>query len=157
MINRTVLTGRLTRDPELKYTQQGTAVLSFTLAVDRQFKNNNNERETDFLNCVIWRRSAENFAKFTHKGSLVGVDGRLTTRNYDNKQGQKVYVTEVTVDNFALLDSKNNGISVQQNGQNNTNITNNGNADIDLSSLPFNSNKAEKSNELQTGDNDMPF
>lgn len=157
MINRTVLTGRLTRDPELKYTQQGTAVLSFTLAVDRQFKNNNNERETDFLNCVIWRRSAENFAKFTHKGSLVGVDGRLTTRNYDNKQGQKVYVTEVTVDNFALLDSKNNGISVQQNGQNNTNITNNGNADIDLSSLPFNSNKAEKSNELQTGDDDMPF
>lgn len=157
MINRTVLTGRLTRDPELKYTQQGTAVLSFTLAVDCQFKNNNNERETDFLNCVIWRRSAENFAKFTHKGSLVGVDGRLTTRNYDNKQGQKVYVTEVTVDNFALLDSKNNGISVQQNGQNNTNITNNGNADIDLSSLPFNSNKAEKSNELQTGDNDMPF
>lgn len=156
MINRTVLTGRLTRDPELKYTQQGTAVLSFTLAVDRQFKNNN-EREADFLNCVIWRRSAENFAKFTHKGSLVGVDGRLTTRNYDNKQGQKVYVTEVTVDNFALLDSKNNGISVQQNGQNNTNITNNGNADIDLSSLPFNSNKAEKSNELQTGDGDMPF
>lgn len=157
MINRTVLTGRLTRDPELKYTQQGTAVLSFTLAVDRQFKNNNNEREADFLNCVIWRRSAENFAKFTHKGSLVGVDGRLTTRNYDNKQGQKVYVTEVTVDNFALLDSKNNGISVQQNGQNNTNITNNGNADIDLSSLPFNSNKAEKSNEMQTGDDDMPF
>lgn len=139
MINRTVLTGRLTRDPELKYTQQGTAVLSFTLAVDRQFKNSNNEREADFLNCVIWRKSAENFAKFTHKGSLIGVDGRLTTRNYDNKQGQKVYVTEVTVDNFALLDSKNNGISVQQNGQNNTNITNNGNADIDLSSLPFNS------------------
>lgn len=141
MINRTVLTGRLTRDPELKYTQQGTAVLSFTLAVDRQFKNNNNEREADFLNCVIWRKSAENFAKFTHKGSLIGVDGRLTTRNYDNKQGQKVYVTEVTVDNFALLDSKNNGISVQQNGQNNTNITNNGNADIDLSSLPFNSDE----------------
>lgn len=157
MINRTVLTGRLTRDPELKYTQQGTAVLSFTLAVDRQFKNNNNEREADFINCVIWRRSAENFAKFTHKGSLIGVDGRLTTRNYDNKQGQMVYVTEVNVDNFALLDSKNNGISVQQNRQNNTNITNNGNADIDLSSLPFNSNKAEKSNELQTGDDDMPF
>lgn len=136
MINRTILTGRLTRDPELKYTQQGTAVLSFTLAVDRQFKNNNNEREADFLNCVIWRRSAENFAKFTHKGSLVGVDGRLTTRNYDNKQGQRVYVTEVTVDNFALLESKNSNSSEQQNNSNNSNDNN-----IDLDSLPFNSDE----------------
>lgn len=107
MLNRVVLTGRLTKDPELRYTNSGTAVATFTLAVDRQFKNQNNEREADFIQCVVWRKSAENFANFTHKGSLVGVDGRVSTRNYENNQGQRVYVTEVTVDNFALLESRN--------------------------------------------------
>ena len=77
MINRAVLTGRITKDPELRYTQSGTAVVQFTLAVDRQFKNQNGEREADFINCVIWRKSAENFANFTHKGSKIGVDGRI--------------------------------------------------------------------------------
>lgn len=107
MLNRVVLTGRLTKDLELRYTNSGTAVATFTLAVDRQFKNQNNEREADFIQCVVWRKSAENFANFTHKGSLVGVDGRVSTRNYENNQGQRVYVTEVTVDNFALLESRN--------------------------------------------------
>lgn len=107
MLNRVVLTGRLTKDPELRYTNSGTAVATFTLAVDRQFKNQNNEREADFIQCVVWRKSAENFANFTHKGSLVGIDGRVSTRNYENNQGQRVYVTEVTVDNFALLESRN--------------------------------------------------
>lgn len=107
MLNRVVLTGRLTKDPELRYTNSGTAVATFTLAVDRQFKNQNNEREADFIQCVVWRKNAENFANFTHKGSLVGVDGRVSTRNYENNQGQRVYVTEVTVDNFALLESRN--------------------------------------------------
>lgn len=106
MINRSVLTGRLTRDPELRYTGSGTAVCSFTLAVDRQFKNQNNEREADFISCVIWRKSAENLANFTHKGSLVGIDGRLSTRNYEDKNGNRVYVTEVVVDNFALLEPR---------------------------------------------------
>ena len=106
MINRTVLVGRLTQDVELKYTQSGQAVASFTLAVNRQFTNAKGEREADFIQCVIWRKSAENFNKFTHKGSLVGIDGRIQTRSYDNQQGQRVYVTEVVVDNFALLDSK---------------------------------------------------
>lgn len=107
MLNRVVLTGRLTKDPELRYTNSGTAVATFTLAVDRQFKNQNNEREADFIQCVVWRKNAENFANFTHKGSLVGVDGRVSTRNYENNQGQRVYVTEVTVDNFVLLESRN--------------------------------------------------
>lgn len=106
MINRVVLVGRLTKDPELKYTSSGTAVGTFSLAVNRQFTNSNGDREADFINCVIWRKSAENFANFTHKGSLVGIDGRLQTRNYENQQGQRVYVTEVVVDNFSLLEPR---------------------------------------------------
>ena len=106
MINRAVLTGRITRDPELRYTQNGTAIVQFTLAVDRQFRNQGGEREADFINCVIWRKSAENFANFTHKGSKIGVDGRIQTRSYENQQGSRVYVTEVIVDSFALLDSR---------------------------------------------------
>ena len=109
MINRAVLTGRLTRDPELRYTTSGTAVVSFTLAVDRQFRNQNGDRDADFINCVIWRKSAENFSNFTHKGSLVGIEGRIQTRNYENQQGNRVYVTEVVVDNFALLEPRQNG------------------------------------------------
>ena len=85
MLNRVVLTGRLTRDPELTYTQSGTPVLRFSIAVDRQFKNRETgRRDADFINCVIWRTSAENFARFTHKGALVGLDGRLSTSNYEN-------------------------------------------------------------------------
>ncbi|KRM71682.1 single-stranded DNA-binding protein [Lacticaseibacillus brantae] len=106
MINRVVLVGRLTRDVELRYTQAGAAVGSFTLAVNRQFTNQAGEREADFINCVIWRKSAENFSNFTRKGSLVGVEGRIQTRNYENQQGQRVYVTEVVVDNFSLLESR---------------------------------------------------
>ena len=116
MINRAVLTGRLTRDPELRYTTSGTAVVSFTLAVDRQFRNQNGDRDADFVNCVIWRKSAENFSYFTHKGSLVGVEGRIQTRNYENQQGNRVYVTEVVVDNFALLEPRQNG-GMNQGGQ----------------------------------------
>ena len=116
MINRAVLTGRLTRDPELRYTTSGTAVVSFTLAVDRQFRNQNGDRDADFVNCVIWRKSAENFSNFTHKGSLVGVEGRIQTRTYENQQGNRVYVTEVVVDNFALLEPRQNG-GMNQGGQ----------------------------------------
>ena len=106
MINNVSLTGRLTRDVALRYTQSGTAVGTFTLAVDRQFTNAQGQRETDFINCVIWRKSAENFSNFTRKGSMVGVEGHIQTRNYDNNAGQRVYVTEVVVENFALLESK---------------------------------------------------
>ncbi|WP_270235751.1 single-stranded DNA-binding protein [Lacticaseibacillus suilingensis] len=106
MINSIALTGRLTRDVDLRYTQSGTAVGTFTLAVDRQYKRDG-EPTADFISCVIWRKSAENFTNFTHKGSLVGVEGHIQTRTYDNNQGQRVYVTEVVVENFALLDSKN--------------------------------------------------
>ena len=119
MINRVVLTGRLTKDPELRYTQSGTAVASFTVAVDRQYRNQAGEREADFINCVIWRKSAENFVNFTHKGSKVGIDGRLQTRNYENQQGQRVYVTEVVVDTFSLLDSRQDNQGSQRGGYQN--------------------------------------
>ncbi|RLK62824.1 single-stranded DNA-binding protein [Atopobacter sp. AH10] len=106
MINNVVLVGRLTREVDLRFTGNSTAVGTFSLAVDRSFQNRNGERETDFINCVIWRKSAENFANFTRKGSLVGIEGRLQTRNYENQQGQRVYVTEVIVDRFSLLEPR---------------------------------------------------
>lgn len=114
MINRTVLVGRLTNDPELKYTGNGVAVATFTVAVNRQFTNSQGEREADFIRCQMWRKSAENFCNFTHKGSLVGIDGRIQTRSYDNQQGTRIFVTEVAAENFSLLESKNSN----QNNQN---------------------------------------
>lgn len=107
MINNVVLVGRLTRDVDLRYTSNGTAYASFTVAVERNFKNQNGEKETDFINCAMWRKAAENFANFTHKGSQVGIEGRIQTRNYENQQGQKVYVTEVLAENFSLLEPRN--------------------------------------------------
>ena len=107
MINNVVLGGRLTKAVELRYTGNGVAYANFTVAVDRTFKSENGEREADFINCVMWRKAAENFANFTRKGSLVGIEGRIQTRNYENQQGQKVYITEVLADNFSLLESRN--------------------------------------------------
>lgn len=141
MINRTILIGRLTKDVELRHTAKGDAVASFTVAVNRQFTNSQGEREADFINCVMWRKAAENFAKYAQKGSLVGIEGRIQTRSYENQQGQRVYVTEVVADNFSLLDSKPKG-----NQQNNTRqsttpgdpFANDGQSiDIGDDSLPF--------------------
>ena len=112
MINNLTLVGRLTKDVELKYTPANQAVAQFTLAVNRTFKNAKGERESDFINCVIWRKSAENFANFAKKGALIGITGRIQTRNYENAQGQRVYVTEVVAENFQMLESRN-----QQQGQ----------------------------------------
>lgn len=114
MINRTVLTGRLTDDIDLRYTPSGSAVGNFRLAVNRRFTNQNGEREADFINCVVWKKTAENLANFTHKGSLVAIDGRIQTRNYENQNGQKVYITEIVVEQFALLEPRQDN-QVQQN------------------------------------------
>lgn len=133
MINRVVLVGRLTRDPELRYTAGGAAVASFTVAVNRQFTNSNGDREADFIGCTIWRKAAENFVNFTKKGSLVGIDGRIQTSSYDNQQGQRVYRTDVIVENFSLLESRaesekrnngGNGSSNQAPSYNNSNQSN---------------------------------
>lgn len=106
MINRAVLTGRLTKNIELRRTQSGTSVVSFTLAVDRNFKKEG-QPEADFINCVAWNRQADTMAQYLHRGSLIGVDGRLQTRNYENQQGQRVYITEVLVESFTFLESRN--------------------------------------------------
>lgn len=105
-MNNVNLIGRLTKPVDLRYTQSGVAYGMFTLAVNRRFKNQNGERETDFINCAIWKKGAENLANFTQKGSLIGVEGSIQTRNYDNQQGQRVFVTEVLVNNFDLLESR---------------------------------------------------
>ncbi|EIT86111.1 single-strand DNA-binding protein [Fictibacillus macauensis ZFHKF-1] len=107
MLNRVILVGRLTKDPELRYTPNGVAVANFTLAVNRAFTNQQGEREADFINCVVWRKPAENVANFLKKGSLAGVDGRVQTRSYDNNQGQRVYVTEVMAESVQFLEPKN--------------------------------------------------
>lgn len=106
MINNVVLVGRMTKEAELRYTPSNIAVATFTLAVNRDFKGENGEREADFINVVLWRQAAENLANWTKKGSLVGVTGRIQTRNYDNQQGQRVYVTEVVAERFRLLESR---------------------------------------------------
>ncbi|MFK4900088.1 single-stranded DNA-binding protein [Lactococcus petauri] len=108
MINNVVLVGRIVREPELRYTPQNTAVATFTLAVNRRFKNAQGEREADFINCVIWRQPAENLANWAKKGALVGITGSIQVRNYENKDGQRVYVTEVLADNFQMLESNSN-------------------------------------------------
>ncbi|MBK0039347.1 MULTISPECIES: single-stranded DNA-binding protein [unclassified Enterococcus] len=106
MINNVTLVGRLTKDPELRYTANGTGVATFTLAINRNFTNQAGEREADFVQCVIWRKPAETLANYARKGTLLGVTGRIQTRSYDNQQGQRVYVTEVVAENFQLLESK---------------------------------------------------
>lgn len=156
MINNVTLVGRLTKDPDLKYTGNGTAVATFTLAVNRNFTNQSGEREADFINCVIWRKPAETLANYAKKGVLIGVTGRIQTRSYENQQGQKVYVTEVIADNFQLLESKkadssqntqgsgvsnsqtNNYTRSQQNRNNDeSDPFGNSSIDIDSQDLPF--------------------
>lgn len=105
MLNRVILIGRLTRDPELRYTPSGVAVTQFTLAVDRPFTNQQKEREADFINIVTWRQLAETCANYLRKGRLTAVEGRMQVRNYDNNEGRKVYVTEVIADNVRFLES----------------------------------------------------
>ena len=105
MINNVSLTGRLTKDVEIRYTQNGNAVAGFTLAVNRKFKSEG-QPEADFINCVIWNKSAETLANYCTKGSLIGVEGNIQTRNYENAEGNTVWVTEVYANSFTFLESK---------------------------------------------------
>lgn len=105
-MNRVVLVGRLTRDPDLRYTPSGVAVANFNIAINRPFTNQDGNREADFINCVVWRRPAENLANYMKKGSQIGVDGRLQSRSYEGQDGKTVYVTEVVADNIQFLESK---------------------------------------------------
>jgi len=114
LINTVTLVGRLTKDPELRYTQTGKGVATFTLAVTRPFKNQNGDYEADFINCQTWGKAAENLASYMRKGNKVGVVGRIQTRNYENNQGQKVYVTEIVAEQVTFLESKNEQSKQQQ-------------------------------------------
>lgn len=105
MLNRTILIGRLTKDPDLRYTPAGVAVCQFTLAVDRPFTRDGGERETDFIPIVTWRQLAETCANYLRKGRLTAVEGRIQVRNYENNEGKRVYVTEVIADNVRFLES----------------------------------------------------
>jgi single-strand DNA-binding protein len=106
MLNRVVLIGRLTKDPELRYTPNGVAVATFTLAVDRFRTNAQGERETDFIPIVVWQKQAENCANYIGKGSLCAVDGRIQVRTYDGKDGVRRWMTEVVADNVRFLDKR---------------------------------------------------
>lgn len=143
MINRVILVGRLTKDPEYRQTPNGVSVATFTLAVNRPFTNSQGEREADFINVVVFRKQAENVSKYLFKGSLAGVDGRIQSRNYENNEGRRVFVTEVVADSVQFMDSKG---SNQQNNQSqqqgqapagNSPFANDNNANIDDDDLPF--------------------
>lgn len=116
MLNKVILIGRLTKDPELRYASNNTPVVNFTLATDRPFLNANKEREADFISCIAWRNQAENISKYLSKGSLIAVDGRIQTGSYE-KDGKKVYTTDVVADNVRFLDSK------KQNESKDSNVT----------------------------------
>lgn len=105
MINRVIVEGRLTKDPVLRKTQNGASVVSYTIACNRRFKQDG-QPEADFISCIAWKKTADVVAQYTQKGSLVGVEGRIQTRNYEDKDGKKVFVTEVITDNISLLESK---------------------------------------------------
>lgn len=117
MINRYVAVGRLTKDPELRRTASGKAVTTFTLAINRAYQSNDGQ-QADYISCVTWNKVAENVAQYCSKGSLVGIEGRLRSRSYDNSQGKRVYVTEVICDSVQFLDTRNR--DNQQNTQRNT-------------------------------------
>ena len=106
MINQVTLVGRLTRDPDLRITQEGISVTNVTVAVNRPFRNQQGEIGADFVQCTLWKRTAENTTQYCRKGSLVGIAGRIQTRYYDNQEGKRVYVTEVVAETVKFLDSK---------------------------------------------------
>lgn len=133
MLNRVILIGRLTRDPELRYTPSGVAVTQFTLAVDRPFTKDG-EKEADFIPVVTWRQLAETCANYLRKGRLTAVEGRIQVRNYEDKDSKRVYVTEVIADNVRFLESSKD----EKKSQNQDPFQDDGKP-IDLSSdnLPF--------------------
>ncbi|KXF70042.1 single-stranded DNA-binding protein [Enterococcus faecalis] len=163
MINNVTLIGRATKEPDLRYTANGIAVATFTLAVNRNYKNQNGDREADFINCVIWRKPAETFANYVRKGTLVGIVGRIQTRFYENQQGQRVYVTEVIVESFQLLESRSQAeereqkqrTSTNQNPPMNNTVDNIGNHSSAANPMP--NDDPFDGNPIDISDDDLPF
>ncbi|MET3683841.1 single-strand DNA-binding protein [Alkalibacillus flavidus] len=160
MLNRTVLVGRLTKDPELRYTANGVAVANFTLAVNRPFSNQQGEREADFINCVIWRKQAENLASYMGKGSMVGVDGRIQTRSFDNQEGKRIFMTEVVAESVQFLESRNSNQG-KQGGQpgNTSNQTqqNQGGFQPQQESQSSGQEPFDNAEPVDLSDDDLPF
>lgn len=139
MINRVILVGRLTKDPEYRENRNGVGIATFTLAINRPFTNAQGEREADFINVVVFKRQAENVSQYLFKGNLAGVDGRIQSRSYENQEGRRVFVTEVIADNVHFLEPKKSNQPQQQRGQApaGNNPFSNNNADVDDDDLPF--------------------
>ena len=156
-MNKAILVGRLTKDPELKMTENTKReVCQFTIAVNRNFTNANGEREADFINCVVWDKLAENLAKYQHKGNQIAVEGRIQTRNYDDKDGKKVYVTEIFVSNITFLDSKGSNDSV--NNLEEPPVKPGPITTEQIDSMPAaNDPFASFGNEVEINDSDLPF
>lgn len=168
-MNKVILVGRITKDPELKKTMSGSAFVNFSIAVNRTYTNNNGEREADFVNCVIWNKQAENLSMYVGKGSLIGVEGRIQTRNYEDKDGRRVYVTEVYVENVQFLETRRNDNAQNNNYQNKTSTNNinnnqsyNQNNQSNNSSNSFfddfsNNNSGDILSGLDISDEELPF
>ncbi len=161
MINRAILVGRLTKDPELRKTQNDIAVTTFTIAVNRTFKNQQGEQEADFINCVVWRRQAENVSRYVNKGSLVGVEGRIQSRSYDDQNGNRRFVTEIVADSVQFLETKSSQQNTQQNqsysNQNNNynHSNNNNNSNSNQYSQP--KNEPDDLSDIDIAEDDLPF
>ncbi len=159
MINRAILVGRLTRDPELRKTQNDIAVTTFTIAVNRQFKNQQGEQEADFINCVVWRRQAENVSRYVNKGSLVGVEGRIQSRSFEDQNGNRRFVTEVVADSVQFLETK----ATQQNQQNkptnqsNPDQKNYNNTYSNQNSQTTSKNEPDDLSDIDIAEDDLPF
>ncbi|MDN6288871.1 MAG: single-stranded DNA-binding protein [Tetragenococcus koreensis] len=162
MINIVTIVGRLTRDAELRYTGSGNAVASFTIAAERPYTNAQGERETDFINCVVWKKTAEALSNYTRKGSLIGITGRIQTRNYEGNDGKRVYVTEVVAESVKFLEPKktNERHSESSEGnyassnRNSTQGKNKGNNDYpEYDEDPF----AGNNDSIDISDDDLPF
>ena len=157
-MNKAILIGRLTKDPELRTTPTGRNVCQFSVAVSRNFTNANGEREADFINCVVWDKQAENLVKYQKKGNQIAVEGRIQTRNYDDKDGKKIYVTEILASNISFLDSKGTGAT------GNTSFNNLPEPPmVDTSSNNMETVSVEKDpfeafgDSIEISDNDLPF
>lgn len=163
-MNKVVLIGRLTRDPELRYTGNNTPVASFSLAVNRNYSNQQGEREADFINIVVWRKQAENVKNYLTQGSQVAIDGRLQTRTYDDQNGQRRYITEVIADNVEFLGSRNSS-----NNSNNMNNTSSAATNVGPTPYDFADNASPKGTDvdsnpfadfganIEISDDELPF
>lgn len=153
-MNKVILIGRLARDPEMRTTMSGTNVTRFTLAVSRPFQDQNGERGADFINCVAWRRQAENIAKYCTKGSQVAIEGRIQTGSYDAQDGTKRYTTDIICDNCTFLGSKNSDNAINNNASaNNYNEPAASMPTSDISEDPF----KDFGEEIALSDDDLPF